>query len=58
MGSGVKSVPLPKLLGAIKSVLEVAGPAKLQIATQTMPLSAIEQAWKAPGKPRIVVTIQ
>jgi len=58
MGSGVKSVPLPKLLGAIKSVFEVAGSAKLQIATQTMPLAEIEVAWEKPGKPRVVVTIE
>lgn len=57
MGSGVKSVPFPKLLGAIKSVFDAAGPAKLQIATRTMPLSEIEEGWKAPGKPRIVITI-
>ena len=57
MGSGLKSVPFPKLLGAIKSVFEAATPAKLQIATRTMPLSEIEEAWKAPNKPRIVVTI-
>jgi NADPH:quinone reductase-like Zn-dependent oxidoreductase len=57
MGSGVKSVPFSKLLGAIKSVFEAVGPAKLQIATRTMPLSEIEEAWNAPGKPRIVVTI-
>jgi NADPH:quinone reductase-like Zn-dependent oxidoreductase len=58
MGSGLKSVPLPKLLGAIKNVFEAAGPAKLQIATKTMPLSEIEEAWKAPNKPRIVIAIQ
>jgi len=58
MGSGLKSVPLPKLLGAIKNVFEAAGPANLQIATQTRPLSDIEEAWKAPGKPRIVISIQ
>jgi NADPH:quinone reductase-like Zn-dependent oxidoreductase len=58
MGSGVKSVPLPKLLGAIKSVFDVARPAKLQIATRTIPISEIEEAWKAPGKPRIVVTLK
>jgi NADPH:quinone reductase-like Zn-dependent oxidoreductase len=56
MGSGVKSVPFAKLLGAIRSVFEAVGPAQLQIATKTMPLSEIEQAWQAPGKPRIVVT--
>ncbi len=58
MGSGAKSVPLPKLLGGIRNVFEAAGPAKLQIALETLPLSEIEEAWKAPGKPRIVISIQ
>jgi NADPH:quinone reductase-like Zn-dependent oxidoreductase len=57
MGSGLKSVPFPKLLNAIKSVFEATGPAKLQIATRTMLLSVIEEAWEEPGKPRIVVTM-
>jgi NADPH:quinone reductase-like Zn-dependent oxidoreductase len=57
MGSGVKSVPFAKLLGAIKSVFDAAGPAKLQIAMRTMPLARIEEAWEAAGKPRVVVTI-
>jgi hypothetical protein len=58
MGSGVKSVPFPKLLGSIKSIFEDVGPARLQIATQSMDLAEIEDAWKAPGKPRIVITIR
>jgi len=58
MGSGVKSVPFPKLLGSIKSVFEAVGPARLQIATRTMDLAEIEEAWKAPGKPRIVIAIR
>jgi NADPH:quinone reductase-like Zn-dependent oxidoreductase len=58
MGSGAKSVPLPKLLGGIEKVFEAAGPAKLQISTKIMPLSEIEEAWKAPGKPRIVIAIE
>ena len=57
MGSGIKSVPFAKLLGAIKNVFDAARVAKLQIATKTMLLSEIEEAWKAPGKPRIVITI-
>jgi NADPH:quinone reductase-like Zn-dependent oxidoreductase len=57
MGSGVKSVPFPKLLDSIRNVFEAVAPAKLQIATKTMPLSKIEEAWDSPGKPRIVVTI-
>ena len=58
MGSGIKSVPFPKLLDAIRNVFEIVGPAKLQIALTTQPLSAVEQVWKdAPGKPRVVFTI-
>ena len=33
MGSGVKSVPFPKLLGAIESVFKAAGLARLRIVT-------------------------
>lgn len=58
MGSGVKSVPFPKLLAAVKSVFDVAGAAKLQIATQTVDLAQIDEAWRAPGKPRVVITIR
>jgi NADPH:quinone reductase-like Zn-dependent oxidoreductase len=57
MGSGVKSVPFPKLLEAVAWVFEIARPANLQIATKTLPLSAIETAWNLPNKPRIVITI-
>ena len=57
MGSGIKSVPFPRLLDAIRNVFQSVGPAALQIATRTMPLSAIEEAWQAPGKPRIVITV-
>jgi NADPH:quinone reductase-like Zn-dependent oxidoreductase len=57
MGSGAKSVPLPKLLDGIRQIFEVVIPAKLQIATHAMSLSEIEEAWKAPGKPRVVLTI-
>lgn len=51
MGSGVKSVPFPKLPGSINSVLEAVGPASLRIATQTMDLARINEAWQAHGKP-------
>ena len=57
MGSGVKSVPLPKLLDAIRNVFETVTPANLQIATKEVSLSEIEKAWDMPGKPRIVVRI-
>jgi NADPH:quinone reductase-like Zn-dependent oxidoreductase len=56
MGSGVKSVPFPKLLDAIRNVFEAVVPAGLKIATRTVPLSAIGDVWDAPTKPRIVCT--
>jgi NADPH:quinone reductase-like Zn-dependent oxidoreductase len=57
MGSGYKSVPLPALLGAVKSVFDATIPARLQIATKTIPLSDVQEYWSAPGKPRIVFTL-
>jgi NADPH:quinone reductase-like Zn-dependent oxidoreductase len=57
MGSGYKSVPLPTLLNAVKSTFDAVGPANLQIATRTVPLSEVESNWNAPGKPRVVFTL-
>jgi len=57
MGSGLKSLPLPKLFDSIRRILKAVGPAKLRITTKIMPLSEIEEAWKEPGKPRIVITV-
>ncbi len=58
MGSGVKSVPFPKLLDSIRNGFEALGPARLQIATRAVALSTIEENWDAPGKPRIVFTLR
>ena len=58
MGSGVKSVPFPKLLDSIRDVFEAVPLAKLQIATRTVPWSEVEKTWEnAPGKPRVVFLI-
>jgi NADPH:quinone reductase-like Zn-dependent oxidoreductase len=57
MGSGIKSVPFEKLLNAIAKVFAIAGETRLQVATRTVPLAAIQEAWAAPGNPRVVVTI-
>lgn len=57
MGSGLRSVPYAKLLASIRGVFAAAVPAKLKIEVQTMPLAAIAEAWTAPAKPRIVITI-
>jgi len=58
MGSGLKSVSFPILLDSIRNVLDAVVPAKLQIATSTVPLSTIEEIWdKVPGRPRTVFRI-
>jgi NADPH:quinone reductase-like Zn-dependent oxidoreductase len=58
MGSGVKSVPLPVLLQAIRNVFEAVEPAGLKIATRVVPLSDVGEVWdKATGKPRVVFSI-
>jgi NADPH:quinone reductase-like Zn-dependent oxidoreductase len=58
MGSGVKSIPFSKLLDSISNIFAAIAPANLQIDIKTVPLSAIEENWNAPGKPRIVFTIR
>jgi NADPH:quinone reductase-like Zn-dependent oxidoreductase len=50
MGSGIRSVPLPKLLDGIGNVFAAVGPAKLQIAAKAVPLAAIEENWNAKVK--------
>lgn len=58
MGSGVKSVRLPVLLQAIRSVFEAVQPAGLKIATSVVPLSEVEEVWdQAAGKPRLVFSV-
>lgn len=58
MGSGAKSVPLPVLLQAVRSVFEAVQPAGLKIATRVVPLHDVAEVWdKATGKPRVVFSI-
>lgn len=58
MGSGVKSVRLPVLLQAIRSVFEAVEPAGLKITTRVVPLADVETTWeKSAGKPRVVFSI-
>jgi NADPH:quinone reductase-like Zn-dependent oxidoreductase len=57
MGSGFKSVRSSTLLQAIKHVFEATIPARLQIATKSVPLSQVEEVWSAPTKPRVVCTV-
>jgi NADPH:quinone reductase-like Zn-dependent oxidoreductase len=46
MGSGIGSIPLERLLAAISGVLAAAGSAGLRIATRTVPLSVVGEAWR------------
>lgn len=45
LGSGIGSVSLPRLLHAVKEVLNAAVPAGLQIATEAVPLADLKVHW-------------
>lgn len=57
MGSGLKSVPFPKLLDAIRETLALASQGELNLPTEAVPLSTVASRWNAPGKPRLVYTL-
>jgi NADPH:quinone reductase-like Zn-dependent oxidoreductase len=55
MGSGIGSIPMDSLLKSIDELMQAAVPGGFEIATQTFPLSEVEQVWEAAGgTPRIV----
>jgi NADPH:quinone reductase-like Zn-dependent oxidoreductase len=45
MGSGIGSIPMPRIFHAITQVLHAAVPGGLKIATKTVPLSEVEKHW-------------
>ena len=45
MGSGIGSVPMPRLFAAMAGVLAAAPAAGFQIVTHTVPLAQVEQVW-------------
>jgi NADPH:quinone reductase-like Zn-dependent oxidoreductase len=47
MGSGIASVPFPKLLEAIRGVLQAAHSANFKTAIKPVPLSDVSRAWLA-----------
>jgi NADPH:quinone reductase-like Zn-dependent oxidoreductase len=55
MGSGIGSVPQHRMLAAMRSLLDAAVPARLEIATRRVPLTEVEQAWTADDNRRRVV---
>lgn len=56
-GSGLKSVPFPKLLDAIRHTFDLAAEGGLSLATRAVPLATVADNWNAPGKPRLVYTL-
>jgi NADPH:quinone reductase-like Zn-dependent oxidoreductase len=58
MGSGLKSVPLPKLLECIRKTFDLAAQGKLHLPTKVVPLSTVPENWDAPGKSRLVFTLK
>ncbi len=57
MGSGLGSVPGPRFLAAIGAVFAAAKPAGLRVATRTVPLARVEQAWSEAEDARRVVFV-
>jgi NADPH:quinone reductase-like Zn-dependent oxidoreductase len=57
MGSGNKSIPLPRLLASIKSIFDAFVPARLRIKTKAVPLAEVCETWDDNGKSRIVFVL-
>ena len=57
MGSGLGSVSPARFLEIIRALLDAAVPARLRIATRSLPLDRVDQAWRATDGARMVVTM-
>jgi len=57
MGSGIGSVPLPRLLAAIDGVFHAAGPAGLTLPTRRVPIADVQAAWALADGERTVFTM-
>jgi NADPH:quinone reductase-like Zn-dependent oxidoreductase len=59
MGSGIGSIPLKGLVGAISGVLQAVIPGKLKIETKVVPLTDVEDTWnKDSGTSRVVFVVR
>jgi len=59
MGSGIGSIPLKGLIGAISGVLQAVVPGKLKIETKAVPLAEVEDTWnKDSGSSRVVFVMR
>ena len=57
MGSGIGSIPFPRLLQAIHGVLQAAPSAGFKIATQRVPLAEVTKAWTSGDTDSRIVLI-
>jgi NADPH:quinone reductase-like Zn-dependent oxidoreductase len=57
MGSGIGSVPFPRLLKSIQGVFEAAPVAEFRIATEAVPLADVARAWGDGGADSRVVLV-
>jgi NADPH:quinone reductase-like Zn-dependent oxidoreductase len=58
MGSGIGSVPLVGLLGAISDLMQAVVPSRLQIETEAVPLASVEENWnREGGRSRVVFIV-
>jgi NADPH:quinone reductase-like Zn-dependent oxidoreductase len=57
MGSGIGSVPVPRLLKAIGELFQAATAGGLKIATKSVPLAEVGKAWAGDADGRIVFTL-
>jgi len=59
MGSGIGSIPLKGLVGAISGVLQAVVPGKLKIETKVVPLAEVEDTWNQDsGNSRVVFVVR
>lgn len=57
MGSGMGSIPMPRMLAALTQLFNAAVPGGFAIATHAFPLSQVEQHWANEADTRLVFTI-
>jgi NADPH:quinone reductase-like Zn-dependent oxidoreductase len=58
MGSGIASVPLKGLIGAIQEVMQAVVPGKFRIETKTVPLADVAKTWNGNfGNSRLVYVV-
>jgi NADPH:quinone reductase-like Zn-dependent oxidoreductase len=56
MGSGIGSIPMPRLLGSIEHLLNATIPGGFEIATNPVPLSEVHDHWANENQARTVFT--